>query len=130
MNVLLFAVIIMVSLIIPGAYALDYINTYEAFIPIGRSPGLSGVCTEVGTVTQIYGDSADGSLIVLISDEDTSIWLVGRGEPPVPVDYMPVFPSTVVEVKGEECCRQYRFRHPDGGACKYWVKIDRGRESL
>lgn len=106
---------------IAGAWAGGQ-ETTEVYIPIGKSPGVSGVSSIVGTVTEVDYDAkslvvtTDGSPRSIDMDDETDYYLdrSDSNEPSTKGDVRDCQVGRTVEVKFAE----------DGKAD--WIKIDAG----
>lgn len=107
----------------------------EGIIPIGKSPGLSGVCTTVGDVVGLDVLEGDDILHLVIDTPeylmyepiavDTDIWLNGQVAPNGLHD---VVPGLHVEMKGVGCCYQFYEKYPNSTeSCKMWIKLESNR---
>ena len=90
----------------------------ERYIPIGRSPGLSGTVTVVGRIEQVEPASrtlsVEGAGSVLVS-ESTRIWIdrSAQGEASLAGSLSDLTPGRSVEVK---------YRDPDRHEAE-WIKV-------
>lgn len=109
---------------------LAYGPKTEAIIPIGQSPGLSGVCTTLGTYHGI--DIIAGILYVAIDTptgviyepvaQNTDVWLNGK----TPLDgLLNIKEGAKIEVNGIACCMLHAEKYPDAtDPCITWIKLE------
>lgn len=121
--------------------AFAYGPKTEAIIPIGKSPGLSGVCTSVGKLSWIgeieeltvalIGDGAGNYLgfepiapseVLPYGLAFEGIWLNGKS---LEGGIQDIHLGVDIEVKGTECCLLYFEKYPDSiEPCKMWIKLE------
>jgi hypothetical protein len=104
-----------------GVYAQ---KSTERFIPVGKSPGISGKYTSVGTIDAVDMDQrtltcsdSSGTITVKV-DEKTKVW-VDRSKQKLPSlkgSLADCHQGQVVEVK-------YRNNEREPGAIADWIKI-------
>lgn len=111
----------------------------EAIIPIGLSPGLSGVCTTMGTflgfdvlsVTESPQEAPPFEYLHLVIDTaegliyepialGTEVWINGKSAPHSILNLKSGMP---VEMKGIGCCILHLEKYPDSEQpCTMWIK--------
>ena len=112
------------ALVLASMDVADGQQTTEQFIPIGQSPGLSGVVTYVGEIVAVnpaagsltMRRSGDADAVAVSVVDDTRIWLdrSSSGLPNVTGTFADLTVGSVAEI---------HFRDPDERRSAAWIKV-------
>lgn len=99
------------------ALAQDFVHPTEIFIPIGKSPGISDICSVTGHIDRV---SPSSRIIVIngktLSYKITARYFFGHKE----VTIFDIMPGDRIETKHDKCCAG---RNKD--RCIQWVKVQK-----